>query len=146
MPNQMVEILLKSGGPWAAALGLVCWFFIRELRKRDAKIVEFETLHKTLISAHAQQVKDLNEKLQQSQKDLNEKLQQSQKDLNEKLQQSQAEQFQSRLKENEAFRKVYAERQQDILSALTASTQATEENSKMLERLEDFLKPPTRKR
>lgn len=144
MPNQVVEILLKSGGPWAAALIAVCWFFIRELRKKDDKIREVEALHKTSTSEHAQLVKDANDKLQTAALEHAKRI----AELQGQMHLLQAEHFTSRLKDSEAFRKAYIERQEQILSALTESTKATEENSAMLDRLEEFLqnKAPPRKK
>ncbi len=144
----MVETLLKSGGAWAAALVIVCVYFVGELRKNEKKSAEAEARRvKELAEADTKHKEELDKKVQtavdfSTQKQITElQVQHAARvqELNTAMINMQAEHNQQRLRDHEEFRKALLTREQEVINALNASSVASEEQSKTMEQLRDAL-------
>lgn len=148
MEASLIETLIKSGGPWAAALVLVCIYFVREMTKKDAAIMAAE-------ARRTKEIADLEEKHKAdqegktraavefaTQKQISE-LQVAHaarvQELNSAMISMQAEHSTQRLRDQEDFRKALLTREQEVINALNASSVASEEQSKTMEQLREAL-------
>lgn len=148
MEASLVESLLKSGGPWAAALVIVCIYFVREMTKKDKALLDAETRRtKELEDLETKNRAELDAKVkaavefstQKQISDLQVAHHARVQELNTSMITMQAEHNQQRLRDHEEFRKALLTREQEVINALNASSVASEEQSKTMEQLREAL-------
>lgn len=148
MEASAIELLLKSGGPWAAALVIVCIYFVREMTKKDKSLAEaevrrakeiedLETKNKAELESKVKAAVEFSTQKQIS--DLQIAHHARVQELHTTMITMQAEHSQQRLRDHEEFRKALLTREQEVINALNASSVASEEQSKTMEQLREAL-------
>lgn len=148
--QQFIDILLKSGGPWAALLIIVSVYFTKEKQKTEekhkAELDRINAEHKAAIAAtNAITESQVNKAISERDASLSSQNRMQVEhaariqELNSAIQSIQAEQYQHRLRDQDEFRKALLTREQEVISALTESASASEEQSAAMDRLQELM-------